>query len=128
MDADRFDAPARFLSYTGSRRRAVAAFGGVLSMSSLEEAGAKKKCPPCRKRNKQGKCKKKKPNGTACAGGTCQGGRCCVADPQATTCAGVACGTVTSNNCGQAVSCPCPSGQSCLLNGSCAIPCNESSP
>jgi hypothetical protein len=132
LDADRFDALAQSLTPLGSRRRALATvvagmLGIALGMALTEEAGARKKCPPCKKR-KQGKCKKKKPDGTACPRGTCKAGRCCVAEPQATTCAEVACGTATTNNCGQAVSCSCPSGQSCLVNGSCAIPCNESSP
>jgi hypothetical protein len=33
-----------------------------IQASLPEDAAAKKKCPPCKKRNKQGKCKKKKPN------------------------------------------------------------------
>jgi hypothetical protein len=132
MDGSRFDKLTRSLSTAGSRRCALSAvlgggLGIALAASVVDEAAAKKKCPPCKKR-KNGKCKKKKPNGTACPGGTCQSGSCCVADPQATTCAEVACGTATTNNCGQAVSCPCPSGQSCLVNGSCALPCDESSP
>jgi hypothetical protein len=35
----------------------------------------KKNCPPCKKR-KDGKCKKNKPDGTVCEGGTCQSGSC----------------------------------------------------
>ena len=126
MDAERFDSLVRFLSHTGSRRRALAAasgvFSGVVGAASVDEAAAKKKCPPCKKRNKQGRCKKKKPNGTACPGGTCQGGRCCVAESPATTCAR-ACATVRTNNCGQAVACVCASGQDCLGNGTCAGTC-----
>jgi hypothetical protein len=103
MDARRFDAIARSLPATGSRRQAlVAVLGGVLASaleaSSPEEAEAKKKCPPCRKR-KNGKCKKK-PDGTVCPGGTCQSGRCA-----------------------QAIPCPCPSGQTCMGNGSCGLAC-----
>jgi hypothetical protein len=63
MDADRFDTLARSLTL---RRHALAALSGalglVLGASLPEDAAAKKKCPPCKKRNKQGKCKKKKPN------------------------------------------------------------------
>jgi hypothetical protein len=82
MDADRFDALSRSLTASGSRRQAVAAFlGGVLGSAVgaalIEEATAKKRCSPCKKR-KQGKCKKV-PNGTACAGGTCQSGHCAAA-------------------------------------------------
>ncbi len=87
MDARRFDTLARLLTRTGSRRRALlAALGGALGTTpgafSVDEAAAKKKCPPCTKRNKQGKCKKKKPDGITCKnGGTCQGGRCVAAAP-----------------------------------------------
>src|SRR5687767_13492606 len=78
MDGPRFDTLTRSLTTTGSRRRAL---GGLLlgSLGRLgsraDEATAKKKpCPPCKKR-KKGKCKKK-PDRTACNGGTCQGGNC----------------------------------------------------
>src|SRR5688500_8295311 len=80
MDGTRFDRLTRTLTTTGSRRRAL---GGLLSgalgvlSSGAEHTTAKKKkpCPPCKKR-KQGKCKKKLPDGTACAGGICQNGNC----------------------------------------------------
>jgi hypothetical protein len=80
MDADRFDALSRSLTAFGSRRHALAAFlGGVLGSAVgaalIEEATARKRCSPCKKR-KQGKCKGKKPDGTPCPGGTCQGGHC----------------------------------------------------
>ena len=76
MDHDRFDAVTRFLATARSRRRALAAvLGTPLGMASVHEAAAKKKCPPCKKL-KQGKCKKKLPNGTGCPGGTCQSGSC----------------------------------------------------
>ena len=132
MDADGFDALARSLTATGSRRRALAVLSGVFGLAlgtpSPEAAAAKKTCPPCKKRNKQGKCKKK-PNGTPCADGSCQRGSCvaaaarpCVPESAGTTCAG-RCGT-WSNTCGKAVKCPqCPDGQICLTNGSCALPC-----
>jgi hypothetical protein len=45
----------------------------------------------------------------------------CVPEPQAMTCA-AGCGTRT-NNCGETVTCPCPSGQECLRNGTCARSC-----
>jgi hypothetical protein len=104
----------------------------------------KKPCAPCKKR-KQGKCKGKQPVGTLCAGGTCDGnGSCrspsgtvvpppppgssppppgCTPEPPETTCAGALCGTARNNNCGQAVACGCPSGQTCLLNGTCVRTC-----
>src|SRR5687767_928145 len=79
MDARRFDTLARIVSTAGSRRRAVAtAVGGALALLGLadpHDATAKKKCPPCKKR-KQDKCKGKKPDGTACPGGTCRRGSC----------------------------------------------------
>lgn len=127
MDADRFDALARSLTAAGSRRRALAAalggaFGTALGAFSVDEnAAAKKKCPPCKKR-KKGKCKKRKPDGTPCPGGVCQSGRCCSPEPAAVTCAG-ACQTTRINRCGQAVTCDCPGGSNCLPNGTCARRC-----
>jgi hypothetical protein len=84
MDGIRFDTLTRALTAAGSRRHAVttALIGGLslaLGASSVEDAAAKKKpCPPCKKR-KQGKCKKKLPDGTGCPGGSCQNGSCVAA-------------------------------------------------
>src|SRR5215217_720802 len=79
MDEIHFDALARTVTAAGSRRRALAALSGVLGLalgaSSPETSEAKKQCPPCKKR-KNDKCKKDKPDGTACPGGACQSGRC----------------------------------------------------
>ena len=79
MDHHRFDTLTRSLTTTGSRRRALimALSGalGVLGLVHADDAAAAKKCPPCKKR-KQGKCKKKLPDGTACSGGMCQSGSC----------------------------------------------------
>jgi hypothetical protein len=85
MDGFAFDALTRSLTSAGSRRRALTGLvsgtlGLILGASVIDEAAAKKKCPPCKKR-KDGKCKKKKPEGTACAGGTCRGGSCVPAVP-----------------------------------------------
>jgi hypothetical protein len=95
MDALRFDTLTRLLTRTGSRRRALlAALGGALGTTlgafSVEEAAAKKSCPPCKKRNKQGKCKKKS-DGTTCPDGTCENGRCVAtaAPPTPPTCRGL---------------------------------------
>jgi hypothetical protein len=93
MDALRFDTLTRLLTRTGSRRRALlAALGGALGTTlvafSVEEAAAKKTCPPCRKRNKQGRCRKKKSDGTKCPDGTCENGRC-VATAAPPTCRGL---------------------------------------
>jgi hypothetical protein len=137
MDADRFDILARSLTAAGSRRAAlaVALSGalGVLGLTDADDATASGKCKPkcaeckkCKKgtNGKEGKCKKK-PNGTACTGGTCRRGTCCVPESAATTCAGALCGTTRTNPCGQAVACGCPSGKTCLLNGTCARPCTS---
>jgi hypothetical protein len=47
----------------------------------------------------------------------------CVPEPLETTCA-AGCGRRT-NNCNQEVGCVCPSGQACLVNGTCARPCSS---
>jgi hypothetical protein len=88
MEASRFDALTRHLVMGLSRRRSLgilAAMGlvGLVSPDAAEAKKKKKPCPPCKKR-KQGKCKKKLPDGTACAGGSCQGGRCVAATPPPT--------------------------------------------
>src|SRR5215207_1857345 len=76
MDADRFDALSRSLTDARSRRGALASLlGATLGLVGLDRTEAKKTCPPCKKR-KKGKCKKNKPDGTACPGGTCRGGVC----------------------------------------------------
>ena len=101
------------------------AVGGPLALlGTTESAARKKRCPPCKTRKKGG-CKGKRPDGTACAGGTCQGGACvkCVPEPVTETCAGAPCGPSRTNTCGQVVVCPCPSGLTCLPNGTCARPC-----
>jgi hypothetical protein len=109
MNGSHVDALARSLTTAGFGRRALAglfagALGPALGASSADEAAAAKKkkpCPPCKKR-KHGKCKKKRPDGTACAGGTCQGGRCSATPAPPPSC---------------------PSGLTPLANGSCARAC-----
>src|SRR5215207_4919203 len=81
MDVSRFDSLARSLTLVGSRRRTLAGvLLGSLGLlgSRAEEAAAKEKhCRPCKKRNNQGKCKKKKPDGTVCGPDqVCSGGAC----------------------------------------------------
>ena len=88
MDDDRFDTLARSLTAARSRRGLTRilfglAFGSAAAASPMVEAKKNKPCPPCKKR-KQGKCKKKKPDGTACPGGACQSGRCVAATPPPT--------------------------------------------
>jgi hypothetical protein len=111
MDADRFDALSRSLTRARSRRTALASLlGGALGLVALREVDAKKKrCPPCKKR-KKGKCKKKKPDGTACPGGTCQGGRClltrCTPSCRGKVCGDDGCG----GSCGSCGAVPCTNG------------------
>ncbi len=120
MDPQRFDTLARSLTAAGSRRRALAAIlGGALGLSlgatSIEEAAARKKkpCPPCKKRNRQGKCKKKLPDGTACEGGrTCQNGSCLCASGLRP------CGATCQQCC---VNLDCEGGRTCQ-KGTCACP------
>jgi hypothetical protein len=114
MDAEQFDTLARSLTDSRSRRRALAAvLGGALGAAGLAESDArnKKKCPPCKKRQK-GKCRGNQPDGTLCKGGRCQGGRCCVP----TTCAdrGKDCGNL-ADGCGSILNCgdTCPPPQTC---------------
>jgi hypothetical protein len=102
MDSARFDALARSLAITGSRRRALAvSLSGALGLLGLARpdaatAAKSRKCRPkcaecekcqkgdCERKNgkkvcKRGKCKPK-PDGTACAGGkSCQAGICACA-------------------------------------------------
>ena len=78
MDVSRLDGLTGRLRLGHSRRGLTRLFGAVvftgpLSLMGRSETAAKKRCPPCKKR-KQGTCKGKKPDGTACAGGTCQRG------------------------------------------------------
>ena len=85
IDGPAFDTLTRSLTTTGSRRRALGSLlAGTLGLfgSQTEQAAARKKkqCPPCKKR-KQGKCRGTLPDGAACAGGTCLGGRCVAAAP-----------------------------------------------
>lgn len=137
MDPTRFDTLTRSLTARGSRRRALAgALAGGLGAFGIATTEAKKKkkdCPPCKKR-KKGKCKGTLPDGTGCTGGTCQGGSCvaagepapCIPQDPVALCAD-GCGTRT-DNCGRPVVCAtCPTGQKCLLNGSCATPCLDNS-
>src|SRR5215216_3508874 len=89
LDADRFDALSRSLTDTRSRRGALAALlGSTLGLVGLDRTEAKKQCAPCKKA-KNGKCKKNKPDGTACPGGRCQRGVCQPAgNPPADPCPG----------------------------------------
>jgi hypothetical protein len=94
MDAFRFDAVARFVAGSSSRR-SLLGLGAALGASLTAEVEAKK-CSPCRKK-KRGKCRRRKPNGTPCEDGrgVCQRGSCACGDGP-----------------------PCPSKQVCV-HGSC---------
>ena len=107
MDAVRFDALARTLTATRSRRVVLPlTLAGLLASLGFTGAAAGK-----RKKKRK---KKRRPAGPPP----------CVAESAAATCAG-RCGT-WANNCGLAVVCPgCVTGQDCLANGSCAKNCVE---
>lgn len=82
MDSRGFDALIRRLAQRPTRRDSLGVLGGLLAAPVLarpvlagKKKRAKKSCPPCRGR-KKGKCRKVLGDGTACAGGTCQGGAC----------------------------------------------------
>src|SRR5215208_721024 len=101
LDSNRFDSLTRSLLSGGSRRTLLGtAFAGVLGTlrgSTIEAKKKKKKsCPPCKKR-KQGKCKKNKPNGTVCRGGSCRSGRCVADCPSGTTTCGGVCADLQTN-------------------------------
>lgn len=137
MDHDRFELFTRALSRAGSRRRALGAalsgaLGAALGAPSGEATAARKKqkpCPPCKKR-KQGKCKAKLPDGTACNGGSCQDGSCVAAvvpsrpDPPAPP--PVCTPSCTGGRVCQAGGvCACPSGTRGCFNGNCGECCSN---
>jgi hypothetical protein len=115
MDGHQFDQLLRTLV---TSRRSIAGLvlvaGSAISGRELAEARKKKPCPPCKKR-KKGKCKAKLPNGTLCAGGTCQDGAC-----SPPSCAdGVKNGNETGVDCG-GPDCPrCANGQTCESRDDC---------
>ena len=79
MDGSRFDALARRLAATASRRGLLAwltpGMAGMIALAKGDEVAARS-CPPCRKK-KHGRCRKKRPNGVPCGnGGRCRNGRC----------------------------------------------------
>ena len=115
MDAKQFDSLTRSLYSWSTRRRLVAGLiGGLLASPLLGGAAdvAARRCPPCRRR-KEGRCRKKRRNGTPCGvGKTCQRGRC-VCPAGTTECSGVCVDTTSDpRNCGTC-------GTRCQLNGAC---------
>jgi hypothetical protein len=95
MNAEQFDRMARLLFAVVTRRTLTQLLAGLGVSATLapirtDDAVAKKKCDPCRTK-KQGKCKRKKPNGTPCPGGQCFNGVCnrdCCGAGCATRCGG----------------------------------------
>ncbi len=123
---------ARWLNAIAHRRAfgllGASALGGIVGLSQRQDAEGKKrrkkkKCGPCRSK-KKGKCKKRKPDGTACGdGGTCQGGACVVptCNPECTppaTCVDGACVCPEDNVCAEPGTC-CPEEVSCDAEGGC---------
>ena len=87
MHASRFDGLTRALTARCSRRRLlVATTGGAVGAFDSgvnPDAALAKRWPPCRKKNKRGKGRQKRPNGAPCGEGkTCQQGNCatCLVD------------------------------------------------
>lgn len=118
MDGSRFDTLTRSLAEPRSRRgvnRLLGglAMGGPFTLLGVHEGAAKKKkvtlCHQGQTISVSRKAKKKhlKHGDTLGACPTC-----------VPTCNGATCG---SDGCGG--TCSCPSGQTCLVNGSCALPC-----
>jgi hypothetical protein len=131
MEVNQFDALARSLTAAGSRRQAFVALAGslgLLSLTHLDDAVAKKKpCPPCKKR-KHGKCQGKKADGAGCPGGTCHGGRCvptCPAVCPACQTCNPATGECIPN--GAAAGQPCGTCRTCNATGQCAIVADSTS-
>jgi hypothetical protein len=93
MNGFHFDMIVRPVPHGLRTRRSLArSFVGVAMAAALarfagEDADARSRGPPCRRR-KKGRCRKKRPDGTACPGGTCQSGRCI---PASSTCVAAAC-------------------------------------
>jgi hypothetical protein len=146
MDGSRFDALSRSLAAGHSRRGLTRllgslALGGASSRLGVAESEAKKKhkpkkkaCPPCKTR-KKGKCKGLLPDGSACTGGTCQGGVClptplpppspppdpCAAPPLPTACTdGMKNGKETDIDCGGGTCLRCAVGKTCTSRQDCA--------
>ena len=90
MDGTAFDSLARFLVGAASRRGFAArlAAGLLAPALALADSDARaKRCGPCRRKNRKGRCKRKRPNGTPCgADKTCQQGACAACLPGIAPC------------------------------------------
>jgi len=115
VDADRFESVLRFLTETPSRRAALRLLAGSV-LGGAFTVGVR----PARAKKGKGKKKRKKRVAAPPVVSPSPPAPCAPQDPAVVCAAG--CGT-RPNNCGQKVTCPCPPGQNCLINGSCGIPC-----
>ena len=91
MDGKAFDALARFFTGAASRRGFAARLGvGLLAFvpfGLVRNDAAAKRCRSCRRKNRQGRCRRKRPNGTPCGPDkTCQRGECAVCLPRLSPC------------------------------------------
>jgi hypothetical protein len=120
MDDSRFDALARTFTRVRSRRTVLSTLlAGTLGLHGIADTTAKKRCPPCKKR-RHGRCRGKKPDGTVCPGGRCQGGRCISSVEQSPTCPAGECSR--KNPCGPGCVCLDTGGgnRRCLAVGTCS--------
>lgn len=139
MDSHRFDALTTRLASGLSRRRSLGLLAGLGASAGVfhDEASGKKKkkkpCPPCVGR-KKGKCKKPLADGTACTGGTCQGGQClrCADPARPNFCASTnSCLPACLNNevfSPETCTCACAPRTCCNCDGDTAKFCSESQP
>lgn len=125
MDSERFDRVAKTLALAGTRRGvvrllAVLPFAGVLAERLGEDASAagRRKRRKAKHRHQTGKDKEHRKGKRKGKG---KGTEPCRPASFAETCA-PGCGK-RRNNCNQPVDCPCPSGLTCLPNGTCARVC-----
>ena len=129
MDSERFDRVAKALSQAGTRRGvvrllAVLPVAGVLADRLTEESSGagRRQRRKARHRHQTGNHKEHRRGKRK---GKDKGTKKCTPASLAQTCA-AGCGE-RRNECNQPVSCPCPSGQSCLPNGTCARTCTVAS-
>ena len=123
MDANRFADLLRPLTTVLSRRsltRALAALGIGAAAPSTGEA---KRCPPCRKKQ-NGKCRKKKPDGTRCGDcRACRNGRC-VPDEELDDAACGRDGKCLAGICNEKPDCS-GAGETCAPKPCCSAACSE---
>jgi hypothetical protein len=128
MDFDRFDALARSVIVSGSRRHALAlAVGGVLTpLLACDEAGAHDPLKKCKKINDQGKrkqcLKKAKKHAAQHAADQAPSAPVCTPSCTGRSCGddgcGGSCGPCSGGSC-DAGTCLCPDGTSCVAGQAC---------